>query len=119
MSRNLAIFLLTLKLSIFIIRAELLQKYVTQTGISINSTLSYPWLIGHYNNKKSISCLIKCNLISSCYMVAISNMSDDSLIANCTLYSKYFSSNELVSLSNTNLYYKECNIVLSKFMINF
>ena len=114
MSRNLAFFLLNLKLSILIINAELLQKYVTNTGNSINSTLSYPWLIGNYNFKKTINCLIKCNLISSCYTVTISNMSD-SLFANCTLYSKYFSSSEMVSLPNTNLYYKDCKIVLSNF----
>ena len=80
------------------------KKYSTEVNTSIGQTVSSLWLIQSYKLKSKFDCLAQCNLISDCFTATYSSDSID----NCVLYSRYFSTSELVSLKNTNLYSKEC-----------
>ena len=81
------------------------NKYSLQIDTSINtSSIKSTYLIEKYKASSKIMCLLQCNLIENCFSVAYNQNS----IANCFLYSKYFSSNELTPLKNTLFYSKEC-----------
>ena len=93
------------------------QKFSIQKDTSINGSLNQSWLIENYKINSKLKCLAHCNLITSCSSVTFNT--DPSSINNCALYSKVFLSSELVSLKDTNLYFKaQCKInILIRFIL--
>ena len=103
--RNFVVFFL-MKLTISV-SGGVLQKYSIQSDTSIASIVSSTlWLIQCYNKSDKTSCLVECNLKTECYSATYN--SNESLLDNCALYSKYIATSELVSLKNTNLHAKDC-----------
>ena len=101
---------LTVKLIIATELVSVSQRYSVKIDTSVNCSLHSTWLIGHYEVKSRFKCLAKCNLITNCYSVTY-NMDTNSASNSCALYSKIFLTSELISLKNTNMYFKaQCKI---------
>ena len=100
--RKLTVLLIIKIISMLTGLAFVRNKYSLQ--INTSTKIDSPYLIEKYKVNNKIMCLVQCNLIENCFSVAYNQNS----IANCFLYSKYFSSNELTPLKNSLFYSKEC-----------
>jgi mRNA-degrading endonuclease YafQ of YafQ-DinJ toxin-antitoxin module len=69
------------------------KKYSIQVNTSIGQAVSSSWLIQSYKLKSKFDCLAQCNLRSDCFTLTYSL----DLNENCVLFSRYFSTSELVS----------------------
>ena len=100
-----------------ILTKESYKEYSFQTDISINLTsIDSALLIGYYTLRSKINCLALCNSIKSCYSAVYNK---ESKTHQCSLYSKYFSSNELVPLKNAIFFSKEASKECKELVINF
>ena len=97
-----------------ILTKESYKEYSFQTETSINlNSIDSALLIGFYTLSNKFNCLSLCNSIKSCYSVVYNEESN--LTHQCALYSKYFSSTELVPLKNASFYSKECKELIINF----
>jgi hypothetical protein len=81
--------------------------YDLQMNMMVNSTLDPVCLIESNRKISKMHCICGCNLKNECYTVRF--IPDSIANQNCFLYRKYFTTKEMVSSQNSNLYKKHCN----------
>ncbi len=103
------IYLFILTLNLICPQATKSHCYKVQKNIDINTTISQTWLVAGYKAKTKFACLSKCNLNDACLNLIY--IRSPSLNNNCFMYSKGFSSNDLISSNASDLYEDGKNIL--------
>jgi hypothetical protein len=78
--------------------------YIIKKNANINTTIIQTWLNSSFNTKTKYSCLSQCNKNNFCLNLVYTN---STLNKNCFLFTKNFTSTELVSSIDSDLYIKD------------